>query len=50
MLDTAKIDLDTVQRQQQLNIENFAVEMTKNNLLAADQFTRRADSNATLAS
>jgi hypothetical protein len=41
MLDTAKIDLDTVQRQQQLNIENFAFEMTKNNLLAADQFTRK---------
>ena len=41
MFDTAKIDLDTVQRQQQLNMENFAFEMTKNNLLAADQFTRK---------
>lgn len=41
MLDTAKIDLDLLQRQQQLNIDDFAFEMTKNNLLAADQFTRR---------
>ena len=41
MLDTAKLDLDMVQRQQQLNMENFAMELTKNNLVAADRFTRR---------
>ena len=41
MLDTAKIDLDLLQRQQQLNIDDFAFEMTRNNLLAADQFSRR---------
>ena len=41
MVDTAKIDLDVVARQQQLNIEEFAFDMTSNNLLAADTFSRK---------
>lgn len=41
MTDQGKIDLDLMARQQELNMEEFAFEMTENNLFAADQFTRQ---------
>ena len=41
MLDVGGIDLELMSKKMQLDIDQFAFEMTSNNLLAADQFSRK---------
>lgn len=41
MLDVEGIDLELMSKKMQLDIDQFAFEMTSNNLLAADQFSRK---------